>query len=100
VPVVGFLDLALSRYSGGAQLGDDIGDETLTLADRAVDLDPAEPADREFVYVQDYDLVTGLGREVPDRLDRSGHVTTRLVARRIDGKQHRRIHFRFVSLLS
>jgi hypothetical protein len=27
-------------------------------------------------------------------------VTTRLVARRIDGKQHRRIHFRFVSLLS
>ena len=93
VPEVGLPDLTLSRYSRGSQLRDDICDQPLALGSGAIELHAAEPADREFMHVQDYDSVAGLACEIFDHLDGSGHVPARLVARRVDGKQHCCGHF-------
>ncbi|HUB42541.1 MAG TPA: hypothetical protein VMA72_27115 [Streptosporangiaceae bacterium] len=92
VAEVCFLDDAFGGQAGLGEIRDNAVDQRLTLAICAVHLDPAEPADREFVHVQHDHLVVGM-YHVSGHLDGRRHMLRQLVTRCVYGQYNRLTYF-------
>ena len=87
VPVACFADITFRLDPGVLQIFDDLGDQPLALAFRAIHLHRTEPAHRDLVDVQHNDLIAAVAAQL------AGHLGGgRDMARRVHGQQDRPVH--------
>ena len=94
MPVVRSADLSVAGDSGRLEIGHDLLDDLLSLALRAVHLQPAEPAVSELVHVQHENTIAGLAGEFQRLLSGRGDVVRGIVSvsRGVHGQQNGPVH--------